>query len=379
MSDTRDIESLFGPGRVFAEGREALDMSRSQMADVLNLPVRTIAAIEENNRGALPDAVYVNGYMRSYSKLLGLASQPLIDAWWAQHVENEEQEFIEEQNDEIVEKAINDRPFKMGRWAVAGLVVSVGFVYFVSNSNQQTASDDADRQVSDATVLRSELLLEGTPTLSPELAQVAVQDASSEPVQAPDQEAEAQDPIAPALEPQPARVEQDTRLDSDSEIAEPAAVERDTSTRLAEREIVNPSTDEVSTTETVVNEAAGPSELETEREQPLAFALPRLTEFGDNVIVLSFTADCWFEIRNESGQLLYADLGRDTQTRRYVGEGPFQIKLGFSPGATLRYNDETVDLQPYTRRDVANVTVGETAQDAQPALQTSATQATLLW
>ena len=379
MSDTRDIESLFGPGRVFAEGREALDMSRSQMADVLNLPVRTIAAIEENNRGALPDAVYVNGYMRSYSKLLGLASQPLIDAWWAQHVENEEQEFIEEQNDEIVEKAINDRPFKMGRWAVAGLVVSVGFVYFVSNSNQQTASDDADRQVSDATVLRSEPLSEGTPTLSPELAQVAVQDASSEPVQAPDQEAEAQDPIAPALEPQPARVEQDTRLDSDSEIAEPAAVERDTSTRLAEREIVNPSTDEVSTTETVVNEAAGPSELETEREQPLAFALPRLTEFGDNVIVLSFTADCWFEIRNESGQLLYADLGRDTQTRRYVGEGPFQIKLGFSQGATLRYNDETVDLQPYTRRDVANVTVGETAQDAQPAPQTSATQATLLW
>ena len=210
MSDTRDIESLFGPGRVFAEGREALDMSRSQMADVLNLPVRTILAIEENNRGALPDAVYVNGYMRSYSKLLGLASQPLIDAWWAQHVENEEQEFIEEQNDEIVEKAINDRPFKMGRWAVAGLVVSVGFVYFVSNSNQQTASDDADRQVSDATVLRSEPLLEGTPTLSPELAQVAVQDASSEPVQAPDEEAEAQDPIAPALEPQPATVEQDT-------------------------------------------------------------------------------------------------------------------------------------------------------------------------
>ena len=140
MSDTRDSESLFGPGKVFAEGREALDLSREQMADVLNLPVRTILAIEENNPSALPDAVYVNGYMRSYSKLLGLASQPLIDAWWAQHVENEEHVLIEEQNDEIAEKAINDRPFKMGRWAAAGLVVSVGFVYFVSSSNQQTAS-----------------------------------------------------------------------------------------------------------------------------------------------------------------------------------------------------------------------------------------------
>jgi hypothetical protein len=42
MNDKRDSESLFGPGKVFAEGREAIDMSREQMADVLNLPVRTI-------------------------------------------------------------------------------------------------------------------------------------------------------------------------------------------------------------------------------------------------------------------------------------------------------------------------------------------------
>lgn len=379
MSDTRDIESLFGPGRVFAEGREALDMSREQMADVLNLPVRTILAIEENNPSALPDAVYVNGYMRSYSKLLGLASQPLIDAWWAQHVDNKEQVLIEEQNDEIADKAINARPFKMGRWAVAGLVLSVGFVYFVSNSNQQNAGINADLEVGDGEVLRSEPFLEATLTPLPEPAQVVVQDASSEAVQAPDEEAEAQDPITPALEPQPATVDRYTLLVTDPEIAEPAAVESDTNGRVIERETVETSNDDLSATESLAGEAARVAEPETEREQPLAFALPRLTEFGDNVIVLSFTADCWFEIRNESGQLLYADLGRDTQTRRYVGEGPFQIKLGFSPGATLTYNDETVDLQPYTRRDVANVTVGETAQDAQPAPQTSATQATLLW
>ena len=208
MSDTRDIESLFGPGRVFAEGREALDMSRSQMADVLNLPVRTIAAIEENNRGALPDAVYVNGYMRSYSKLLGLASQPLIDAWWAQHVENKEHVLIEEQNDEIAEKAINARPFKMGRWAAAGLVLSVGFVYFVSSTNQQNAGINADLEVGDGEVLRSEPFLEATPTSSPEPAQVwfkmQVQRRFKRRM------AEAQDLITPALEPQPATVDRDT-------------------------------------------------------------------------------------------------------------------------------------------------------------------------
>lgn len=379
MSDMRDSESLFGPGKVFAEGREALDLSREQMADVLNLPVRTILAIEENNPSALPDAVYVNGYMRSYSKLLGLASQPLIDAWWAQHVENKEHVLIEEQNDEIAEKAINARPFKMGRWAAAGLVLSVGFVYFVSSSNQQNAGINAELEVGDGEVLRSEPFLEATPTSSPEPAQVVVQDASSEAVQAPDEEAGAQDPITPALEPQPATVDRDTFLVTDPEIAEPAAVESDTNGRVIERETVEPSIEDLSVTESVADEAARVAEPETEREQPLAFALPRLTEFGDNVIVLSFTADCWFEIRNESGELLYADLGRDTQTRRYIGDGPFQVKLGFSPGVTLKYNDETIDLQPHTRRDVANVVVGASADDAEPAPQTNATQATLLW
>ena len=217
----------------------------------------------------------------------------------------------------------------MGRWAAAGLVLSVGFVYFVSSSNQQNAGINADLEVGDGEVLRSEPFLEATLTPLPEPAQVVVQDASSEAVQAPDEEAEAQDPITPALEPQPATVDRDTFLVTDPEIAEPAAVESDTNGRVIERETVEPSIDDLSVTESVADEAARVAEPETEREQPLAFALPRLTEFGDNVIVLSFTADCWFEIRNESGQLLYADLGRDTQTRRYVGEGPFQIKLGF--------------------------------------------------
>jgi len=83
-----------------------------------------------------------------------------------------------------------------------------------------------------------------------------------------------------------------------------------------------------------------------------------LTEFGDNEIELSFTADCWFEIRNEDGLLLYADLGRAEQTRRYVGEGPFRIKIGFSPGAELTYNGTLIDLQPYSRLGVANLVVG---------------------
>ncbi len=384
MNDKRDSESLFGPGKVFAEGREAIDMSREQMADVLNLPVRTILAIEENNPSVLPDAVYVNGYMRSYAKLLGLASQPLIDAWWAQHVENQEQVSIEGHNDEMVEKTVNVRPFKMGRWAVAGLVLSAGFVYFVSNNNQQAANNVSDVQAN-VEALEKEPLLE--PQSTTETAQEMMREANSEPVKETVKEtlketvteAGAHESIAQTLTSLPRAGDQDALAVSGAEIAEPEVVEGDTDARAVQREIFEPMTDDLSMADLPTDDSVASSEAKPERESPLAFALPRLTEFGDNTIVLSFSADCWFEIRNESGDLLYADLGRDTQTRRYVGDGPFRIKLGFSPGVTLMFNGGVVDLEPHTRRDVANVIVGASVDDAEPAPQTNATQATLLW
>jgi cytoskeleton protein RodZ len=380
MNDKRDSESLFGPGKVFAEGREAIDMSREQMADVLNLPVRTILAIEENNPSVLPDAVYVNGYMRSYAKLLGLASQPLIDAWWAQHVENQEQVSIEGHNDEMVEKTVNVRPFKMGRWAVAGLVLSAGFVYFVSNNNQQAANNVSDVQAN-VEALEKEPLLE--PHSTTETAQEMMREANSEPVKETLKEtvteAGAHESIAQTLTLLPRADDQDVLVVAEPEMVEPEVVEGDTDARAVQREIFEPMNDDLSMADLATDDSVASSEAKTERESPLAFALPRLTEFGDNTITLSFSADCWFEIRNESGDLLYADLGRDTQTRRYVGDGPFRIKLGFSPGVTLMFNDGVVDLEPYTRRDVANVILGASVDDAERAPQTNATQATLLW
>ena len=89
MSEQKDSQFITGPGKVLAEGREALDLSREQTADVLNLSVRVIRAIEESDPEKLPDSVYVNGYIRSYAKLLGLAAQPLIDAWWAHHAKSQ--------------------------------------------------------------------------------------------------------------------------------------------------------------------------------------------------------------------------------------------------------------------------------------------------
>jgi cytoskeleton protein RodZ len=420
MSDQKDSQTIVGAGKVFAEGREALDLSRDQTADILNLSVRMVRALEESKPDQLPDKVYVNGYIRSYAKLLGLAAQPLIDAWWAQHAEQANDKSAPEPAFDRASGERAVRPFKMGRWAVVALVLSAGFVYFVTKSNQSGVEEDsfeasqpalamAEADQAEAPDDRSPA--QGVDASAPEAYSddVVVAGGGTEDVVGPagsELAVAASGQVLPDQEPQalestlgsqqqaivvaeystggaPERVQEVE--DTGQIAADPVTDEQTSSQMLAfatpgetqgqqdagSGSVEEPTgiDDQFTEAADLVQEAAEPEE----RERPTAFALPRLTALGDDEIQLSFTSDCWFELRDEAGVLLYADLGRTGQTRRYIGAGPFRIKLGYSPGVRLMFNGGDVDLQPFTRRDVANLTVGANAQSGDASEPTPST------
>jgi cytoskeleton protein RodZ len=417
MSDQKDSQTIIGAGRVFAEGREALDLTREQTADILNLSVRMVRALEESKPDQLPEKVYVNGYIRSYAKLLGLASQPLIDAWWAQHSEQANNINAAEP---VFDRASGEkvlRPFKMGRWAALALVLSAGFVYFVTNSDQGGVEEDASEasqpalampEADQAEVLGDRSPAQGLDALAPEADPVDsefVADDGTEDVAGlagtelavaapgqvpPDQESLALETILESQQqaivvaqdisrraperPQEGVQESVQEVEDASQIAADPVTDEQTSSQMlafatpgetqGQQDAGSASAEEPTAIDDQFTESAELAQeaaaLE-ERELPTAYALPRLTALGDDEIQLSFTSDCWFELRDEAGVLLYADLGRTGQARRYIGAGPFRIKLGYSPGVRLMFNGGEVDLQPFTRWDVANLTVGADA------------------
>ena len=410
MNGDSQMQMETGPGQVFASGREALGITREQAADVLNLPVRVIGAIEENDAGKLPDTVYVNGYIRSYAKLLGLAAQPLIDAWSAQHAQQDEEDApLEGFATNSATKAVNVVPFKMGRWLVIAVLLSAGFVYFVASNNngaeerqvvavssiQQSASQAGVPLSSVSEVSMSEYSpvavtataaetfeVSGEEARESEVAEVtqvrplekgatekvAIEDVAAEEVEA--IEVEATEVAAQGVAANEIAATNEAGAPEAASAVD--AVGEDDSLQTSDAK-QNVTTGDILTDPTVAEDEA------PEREAAQAYALPRLTEFGDNIIDLAFSADCWFEIRNEAGLLLHADLGRDGQTRRYFGDGPFQIKLGYSPGAKLAYNEEAVDLALFTRRDVASVLIGESQNEEQNETDLSSTQGALQW
>lgn len=372
MSEHQDEQSLSGAGQVLVQGRMALGVSREQAADVLNLPLRVVQAIEENDASKLPDSVYVNGYIRSYAKLLGLAAQPLIDAWWAQHAEQQTELPVEALTETSSSAAAVASPFKMGRWVIIALVLSAGFVYFVTTNG----GDEDDKQVSVSAVaaapqpalVTNSNDAANTGAIEPS---VPVSARFSTPPQQPAAQAPAAEPAGTLGPERESPASEDAQEPSQSPnggtpaleplVAESTAVVDEARKAEVAEEVA------VSTAQTTLNNAGHTADAEDiaaavpQRESAKAFALPRLTEFGNNTIDLAFAADCWFEIRNLQSELLYADLGRAGQSRQYIGDGPFAVKLGFSSGVSLSYNGAAVDLTQYTRRNIANITLGQAA------------------
>lgn len=85
----------------------------------------------------------------------------------------------------------------------------------------------------------------------------------------------------------------------------------------------------------------------------------RITEFGDDQMVFTFSEDCWVEVRSNAGDNLYSDLSRAGQTLVLNGQGPFRILLGYAPGVSLDFNGEPVALANFTRNNVANLVLGQ--------------------
>jgi len=74
-------------------------------------------------------------------------------------------------------------------------------------------------------------------------------------------------------------------------------------------------------------------------------------------IELLFDRESWVEIKDAEGRIVFSQLNPPGSRRNVVGEAPFSIIIGNATGVKLRYNNTDVDLAPFTRTDVARLTL----------------------
>ena len=71
-------------GRQLADARKRLKLDIESVARTLKLDASIVRALEIDDRDKLPSAIFVQGYLRNYARLVGLPEEELVRAYAAQ-------------------------------------------------------------------------------------------------------------------------------------------------------------------------------------------------------------------------------------------------------------------------------------------------------
>lgn len=88
-----------------------------------------------------------------------------------------------------------------------------------------------------------------------------------------------------------------------------------------------------------------------------SLASPPAESASANALILEFDATSWAEIRDASQKVLFS--GEYPKGTRQVvnGKAPYQVWIGKASAVRVLRGDRIVDLKPFTREDVARLTV----------------------
>lgn len=79
---------------------------------------------------------------------------------------------------------------------------------------------------------------------------------------------------------------------------------------------------------------------------------------GSDELDFSFAEDCWVEVSDGNGVVIFAALKRAQESLVLQGTGPFKVLLGYAHGVSLNYNGRPIEINVNNRNNSARLVVG---------------------
>ena len=103
--------------------------------------------------------------------------------------------------------------------------------------------------------------------------------------------------------------------------------------------------------------AFGPPAPADTPTQGVSADLPAAAAFGPGVVRFRFERDAWIEVKDRDGTRIVNQLGKGGTEKSVQGVPPLKLVIGAASGVKVEWNDQPVDLAPYTKVDVARFTL----------------------
>ena len=299
------------PGELLRQARERKQLSIGEVAAELHLNARTIGDLESGHSPDLP-FVYMQGYLRSYARLVGVNEGALADGIGRRGAPRQE-EVRRLSAGRKYRKLGHERHVRVFTHLVAAVLLALFFSYWWQERRQIEPPAGAARySVPIAPVPNA---------AAPDAAADAAADANAGPDR----------PLPlPGVSAESAESAESVESVESAESGGPAeAPDGGTAAAVAPEE------------------AAGAAQTEIPPPAPAAAAKPSA------IVSLELLDECWIEVRDARGKVLLAKMGYATDRFFLEGQEPFAILLGNAPAVRLSYNGEPLDVSAYAHGNVA--------------------------
>jgi cytoskeleton protein RodZ len=326
------------PGETLRQARESNGWSLAEVALKLNLTTTSLSNLEAGAFDKLPGHTFARGYIRAYAKLLGMDQAVLVQQF-------DQSTGTDSQGSNVHSLGRIEEPVRVShtilRIVSLLLLVAViggGFVWW-----------------QDQTSMRTKDLI----GLAPEHVEVEGADGTTQihPLDEPEDQAvvEGQTEGGTALAlPQ---AEAPAEAPEQAQVTAPAAPAAPTTPTTPAAPVVAAPV-APATPAPVAPAAAVPAVT-----APVAAAAPAQAPVapvaGQGQVQVQFTSDCWTQVTDGSGKVLFSGLKRKGDSLAVNGKPPFSVRLGFARGAQVSYNGQPVDVAPFTSGETARLKLGQ--------------------
>jgi cytoskeleton protein RodZ len=331
------------------------------VAHKLNLTVTSLSNLEAGAFDKLPGHTFARGYIRAYAKLLGMDQTVLVQQF-DQFTGSDAQGSNVHSLGRIEEPVrVSHTILRIVSLLLLIAVIGGGFVWWQDQASLRTKEPvamntehvevegaDGTTQIHPLDEPEDQAVVEGQAEGETALALPQGQDGAEADTAA------GTEPVVPAVPaPAPAPAAPTAPAHAGNTPAAPAAPAHAGNTPAAPAAPAHAG----STPATPATPA--PATPAPTVAAPVAPATPAAPAAGDGQVQIQFTADCWTQITDGNGKVLFSGLKRKGDSASVNGKPPFAVRLGYARGAQVSYNGQPVDVAPFTSGETARLKLGQ--------------------
>ncbi|HIC8861074.1 TPA: cytoskeleton protein RodZ [Aeromonas hydrophila] len=302
--DFQDDSQAVGPGQLLRNAREQLGWTREQVASRIHLRLTLIAAIESDTYDKHTSHTFIRGYLRTYAKLVGIPEETILAAYDKLGLTPPDNIDMQSFSRRSRQQA-NDSRLKVVTWLVILVLIALSVAWWWQSTARRSAGDEA--------LAATEM---GATSNTPSATVPPAVDVA-DPVVAPATSAAA----ATSVDPVASAAATTLPVDASSAVAITAVA---TSAATATQPAADTATSE-------------PAKV------------PQLK--------MSFTADCWLDVKDAKGKTLFSGLKKANDELVLEGPEPLKFIIGAPMAVNIEYQGKSIDMSRYNNGRTARLSL----------------------